>query len=269
MSLPINTKKIVIFTDLDGSLLNRENFEFLNIKNYIKKLLSNGIFIIPNSSKTKFEIKNFNDELGEKLPYIVENGAAIYNLNFLNSNFPEKISLSREKDEILKIFVNEIPSELISKCKFVEKLSEETQSKIFGLHKVKLKNALKREYTIPFLFEGDKSEKSRLTKIVEESGLTIQEGGRVINLCDNTSKASAMKNVIKIIKKIVKEKIIIVGVGDNFNDLEMLKNSDIPCLVFNDKFTLDTINIKNCLVSKKPAPEGWAEVVKMALDKVI
>ena len=265
----MNTKKIVIFTDLDGSLLNRDNFEFLIIKNYIKKLLLNNILIIPNSSKTKLEIKSFNNELGENLPYIVENGAAIYNLNFLNSNFPEKISLSRERAEILQIFNNKIPQQLISKCKFVENLSEENLSKIFGLPKAKLKNALKREYTIPFLFEGNKSEKSRLTKIVEMSGLTIQEGGRVINLCDKTSKASAMKNVIKINKKVIKEKIIIVGVGDNFNDLDMLKNSDIPCLVFNDKFTLDTINIKNCLVSKKPAPEGWAEVVKMALDKVV
>ena len=33
------------------------------------------------------EIKSFNNELGENLPYIVENGAAIYNLNFLNSSW--------------------------------------------------------------------------------------------------------------------------------------------------------------------------------------
>ena len=69
-------------------------------------------------------------------------------------------------------------------------------------------------------------------------------------------------------KKISKEKLITIGVGDNFNDLDMLKNSDIPCLVFNDKFTMEKINIDNCLVSKKPAPEGWEEVVKLALDKI-
>ena len=31
---------------------------------------------------------------------------------------------------------------------------------------------------------------------------------------------------------------------------------------------LDTLNINNCLVSKKLAPDGWEEVVKMALEKV-
>ena len=77
-----------------------------------------------------------------------------------------------------------------------------------------------------------------------------------------------MIKVIKIFKKIENQKIVTIGVGDNYNDMEMLKNSDIPCLVFNDKFKLDKINIDNCIVSRKPAPDGWEEVVKMALDKV-
>ena len=99
-------------------------------------------------------------------------------------------------------------------------------------------------------------------------GLTMQEGGRVINLSDNVGKSLAMKKVRRIFDKTEKQGLKIIGVGDNFNDLDMLKNSDIACLVFNEKFKLDTLNIKNCLVSKKPAPEGWEEVVKMALEKI-
>ena len=137
-----------------------------------------------------------------------------------------------------------------------------------GLSKQKIRFALYREYTIPLLFDGSKNEKTSLFKSVSDAGLSLQEGGRVINLCDKVSKAQAMKKVIKIFKKISKEELITIGVGDNFNDLEMLKNSDIPCLVFNDKFTMEKININNCLVSKKPAPEGWEEVVKLALDKI-
>ena len=105
-------------------------------------------------------------------------------------------------------------------------------------------------------------------KSIQDAGLSLQEGGRVINLCDKISKALAMKKVVKVFKKISKDELVTIGVGDNFNDLEMLKNSDIPCLVFNDKFTLEKININDCLVSKKPAPEGWEEVVKLALDKI-
>ena len=79
-------QKILIFTDLDGSLLHRDTFKFDEIKDYIKQLLSKGIFIIPNTSKTEKEILDFNNELGSSLPYFCENGGAINGLVLLNSN---------------------------------------------------------------------------------------------------------------------------------------------------------------------------------------
>ena len=260
--------KVLIFTDLDGSLLDRDTFKFDKISKYIKDLISKGIFIIPNSSKTKKEIDSFNTELDEDLPFIVENGAAIYNLNLINASFPEKISLSREISEILDIFNNKISKKYKSKCKFIKNLTSDKQLQIFGQSKEKVKLSMKREYSIPLLYDGSKAEKVDLIKSVNNAGLSLHEGGRLINLCDKISKSQAMKHVVKIFKKISKEELITVGVGDNFNDLDMLKNSDIPCLVFNDKFTMEKININNCLVSKKPAPEGWEEVVKLALDKI-
>ena len=75
---------IVIFTDLDGSVLDRDTFKFDNIKEYIKKLICSGIHIIPNSSKTESEIVEFNQDLGENLAYISENGSVINGLNLLN-----------------------------------------------------------------------------------------------------------------------------------------------------------------------------------------
>ena len=260
--------KIVIFTDLDGTLLHNETFEFINIRQYIKNLLSKNISIIPNSSKTKTEILNFCKELEEELPFIVENGAAIYKMNLVNSDFPEKIILSRDKEEILNVFHKKIPKEFISKCKFVFKLKKDEQLKIFGLSEKQLSYASNREFSVPIIFKGNKAEKNNLFKLACNMGLTMQEGGRVINLSDKVSKSFAMKKVSRIFEKTEKQKLKIIGVGDNFNDLDMLKNSDIACLVFNEKFKLDTLNINNCLVSKKPAPDGWEEVIKMALEKI-
>ena len=85
--------KILIFTDLDGTLLNRDTFEFGTIKKYIKYLLSKNISIIPNSSKTEAEILEFNSELGEDLPFISENGAAVHNMDLINHSLPKKIIL--------------------------------------------------------------------------------------------------------------------------------------------------------------------------------
>ena len=262
-------KKIssIIFTDLDGSLLHRDNFKFEEIKDYINSLIDEGIIIIPNTSKTEIEINEFIKELGSELPFISENGSSIHGLNLINSNFPNKIILSRDKQELLEIFHSKVPNELKNKCKFIYDMNKKQLTNIFGLKDNNLKNALNRKYTVPLLFEGDNIEKNKLLKILKSFSLTMQEGGRVFNLGDNTNKVKSMNKVIKIYKKI-EANIKIIGVGDNFNDLEMLKNCDIPCLVFNDKFILDQINIDNLIVSNKPSPEGWADVIKMALGKL-
>ena len=127
--------------------------------------------------------------------------------------------------------------------------------------------ALDRKYTIPFLFKGSKSEKNELSRIVKNKGLALQEGGRVINLTDKVNKAKALQVFVRFFKKNNKN-VKTIAVGDNYNDLDMLKTSDFPCLVFNDKFTLDEIPIKNLITTNKPSPEGWADVIKKALVKV-
>ena len=139
--------------------------------------------------------------------------------------------------------------------------------KIFGQKNEKLKDALNRKYTLPFLFQGSKNEKNELLKVLNSISLTLQEGGRVLNLCDNINKVKSMNKVVNIIKK-TENKIKTIAVGDNYNDLDMLKNCDIPCLVFNDQFKLDKINIDNLIFSNKPSPEGWADVIKKALVKL-
>ena len=259
--------KILIFTDLDGSLLHRDTFEFDIIKDYLKQLLSKGIFIIPNTSKTEKEILEFNNELGSSLPYICENGAAIKGLELVNSNLPKELILSKEKNNIIKIFEKSVPIDLQIKCKWLSNMDKKKQSSIFGLKDEQLKMALDRKYTIPFIFDGIKSEKNELFKIVKQKGLALQEGGRVINLTDKVNKAKALQVFLRFFKKNNKN-VKTIAVGDNYNDLDMLKNSDVPCLVFNDQFKLDQINIANLVFSNQPSPEGWADVIKMALAKL-
>ena len=51
--------KIIIFTDLDGTLLNEESFSFKQIITFIKNLLKfDNFFIFFISSKTKEEMIN-------------------------------------------------------------------------------------------------------------------------------------------------------------------------------------------------------------------
>ena len=191
---------VIIFTDLDGTLLNRDTFKFDEIKDYIKNLVSEGIIIIPNTSKTQVEIEDFNKKLDLSLPFISENGSAIFGLDNLNKNFPESIVLSREKEITLKLFQKGVPENLRSKCKLISKMEKKTQREIFGLSDKNLKNVLNRSYSTPILFKGNNEQKKDLLKFVKNIGLSLHEGGRVMNICDNVSNLKAMNRVIKIIK---------------------------------------------------------------------
>ena len=95
---------ILIFTDLDGTLLNRDTFKFDGIKTFLNELITKNIIIIPNSSKTEDEIIEFNNEANFQFPFISENGSIIHNLNFLSNEFPDKIMLAKNIYEIQNIF---------------------------------------------------------------------------------------------------------------------------------------------------------------------
>ena len=142
------------------------------------------------------------------------------------------------------------------------------QTKIFGLPENKLKQVYKRSCTIPIIFEGNNEEKLSLKNLLLKIGLDYMEGGRVLNLGDRINKADALKKIIQMLETKFKYKPKTIAVGDNYNDLEMLKNSDIPCLVKNDKFLSENYQIKNLIISKQAAPEGWVEIVKLALEKI-
>ncbi|MDA9726165.1 HAD-IIB family hydrolase [Candidatus Pelagibacter sp.] len=259
--------KVLIFTDLDGSLLHRDTFKFDEIKDYLKQIISKGICIIPNSSKTDNEILEFNNELGTNMPYISENGASINGLDLLNKELPQQLILSRDKKILLDVFKKTVSLNLQNKCKWLTEMDEKNQSLILGLDRQKLKNALDRKYTIPFIFNGSKNEKKELSRILKKKGIFLQEGGRVIHLTDRVNKAKALQVFVRFFKKINKN-VKTIAVGDNYNDLDMLKTSDLPCLVFNDKFTMDEIPINNLIITNKPSPEGWTDVIKMALVKI-
>ena len=261
-------KQIIIFTDLDGSLLDKDTFKFDQIEGYFKKLVSIGIKIIPNSSKTEAELLDFNKQHNLNLSFIAENGSSIHGLNLIHKRLPSKVLISKSIDQIYNIFEKNIPSELKKKITFILKLQKKNQEKIFGLSSNKLILVKKRKHSIPIKFNGTETEKNRFTKIMNDVGLTLQTGGRIMNICDNTNKSKAMLKTLELIKEKIHEEIITIGVGDNQNDIEMLKKSDYPCLVKNDNFRSSLINIDNLIKSSKPSPMGWADVIKTAIQKI-
>ena len=77
-----------------------------------------------------------------------------------------------------------------------------------------------------------------------------------------------MTKTLELIKNEVDDEIITIGVGDNQNDIDMLRQSNYACLVKNDNFDSSLINIDNLIKSTEPSPLGWADVIKTAIQKI-
>ena len=264
--------QIFIFTDLDGSLLNHNNFEFMEIKDFILDCIKNGIKIIPNTSKTKSEIEVFLDQLGQNLPFVVENGAAIHNLDLVHRKLRFKnnsLVFSRSVNEILELFEKRIPIELKKRCSFLKDMSSIEQMKILGLNKKYLPFALNREYSMPLVFDGSKELVNRFTALLKKIGMKLHEGGRIYNICDDCSKGKAMTTLIEKLKNDFNFKSHSIVIGDSPNDISMLDVSDQPCIIpLPNKKNLCHLKDKKIIRATQSAPQGWEEVVRASLKKI-
>ena len=70
-------KDIIIFSDIDGSFMNHNDYSFEELKPFVDKIsqISQIIFV---SSKTYAEIIKLKKKLKISFPFIVENGACIF-----------------------------------------------------------------------------------------------------------------------------------------------------------------------------------------------
>ena len=71
-------QKPVIFTDLDGTMLDRDTYSYALALPALKRLLENKIPLVFCSAKTRAEQEAYRKELGIGDPFIVENGGAIF-----------------------------------------------------------------------------------------------------------------------------------------------------------------------------------------------
>ena len=268
----MKSSQILIFTDLDGSLLNHNNFEFKEIKNFILNCIKNGIKIIPNTSKTKSEIQVFLDQLGQNLPFVAENGAAVHNLDLIHPKFKFKnntLIFSRSIFEILELFQKSIPIDFQKRCLFLKDMSPIEQMKILGLNKKYLPFALNRDYSIPLVFDGSRKLVNEFTSLLKKFGMKLHEGGRIYNICDDCSKGKAMTTLIEKLKNEFNSNCYTIVIGDSPNDISMLNVSDQPCVIpLPDKNNLCHLKDLKIIRATQSAPRGWEEVVRASLKKI-
>ena len=264
--------RVIFISDLDGTLLGQIDFRFDEIKDAIIAFLDRGISLIPASSKTQLEIEEFCRLLGVDLPFICENGAALVNSHLLRRNggasqipMPNHV-LGRDRTALLAIWRDAVWPNLQENCIFLDDMDVAGRQAILGLAGAPLARAMDRSHSALFTFKGTPTEFSLLQEQAVQAGLMVQCGGRVCALSAPHDKAS-FHHVIRQTAADDGSACILVGFGDAQNDVSMLQNSDVACIIPRPECEpLVLPKAPQVLVQATAvAPLGWLETARQAL----
>jgi len=266
------TPKLVIFTDLDGTLLDRGTYAFEPAQPALRLIRQKGIPLIFSSSKTRAEIEFYRKKLENDHPFVSENGGAVFIPKDYFS-FPFPYDKEREGYLILELgtfhqkiieVLDSIRRETGISIKGFSDLSREELASLCGLSLKEAEIAKKREYDEPFIIEGEGGE--REVKLIREKikfkGLNYAWGGRFHHLFGKNDKGEA----VKILKELYENEflsITTVGIGDSLNDLPMLLRVDHPVfLKGKEDFPAEIIPLtRNLMMMRETGPRAWNDAI--------
>ena len=269
----------VIYTDLDGTLLDHHTYAFDEALETIKSLKDRGIPIIPCTSKTRAETVNLMQAMGTDGPMIIENGAAIWvpqdwglerpagsasDADAWCHSFGPSRSMIRRQLAILSI---EWGNRYQSLCD----LSDKQVAAVTGLDLDGAARAKQREHCETLIWLGTPADRKTFAEQVETLDMRCLQGGRFVHVLTSGGKAEA---VSWLHHKICRERpgfdgAISLSAGDAENDVEMLEVTDLALLVRSPVNEPPTVRRQGGLViSDTEGPAGWAEGIEALIERV-
>lgn len=264
--------KFLIFTDLDGTLLNHHDYDFSDASPALDFINKQKIPLIIATSKTFSEVVKLQKKLGILQPFIVENGAGMF--------IPSQCVLAKEdwhKDEKEWIKVSQSKSYLESRL-FLNTHKEQYGLRGFGdmeldeimaltgLKQECAQDAKKRDFTEPFLIE-DTLKIPALTQEANGLGFDIVKGGRFFHLISkNHDKSTAMQNLITLYEEYYQHTFSTIALGDSDNDFTMLEHAEYSVLIPKHDGTYAPFITKDLIKAPFSGPKGWNSSILGILD---
>lgn len=230
---------LVIYTDLDGTLLDEADYSFAPAARALGLVRSGKAFLVPCTSKTRQEVMPLMEKLGFNHPVIVENGGAAYfpgNLFGISavSRRPHsgwmRMEFGVPYAELTR-FLQDIRQVLGFQITGFNDLTAAQIAGECGLTEEEARRAKCREFDEPFrLPAGQEPLLEVIRKAARDRNLSITEGGRFYHLAGGSDKGRAVAALISLFQ-LRFGKVVTVGLGDSPNDLTMLEKVNLPVVV--------------------------------------
>lgn len=265
----------LVFTDLDGTLLDHHTYEFEPAGKALDMLKQENVPLIINTSKTFEEVLQIRGRLGNSHPFIAENGSIV---SVPDGYFPirggEKDSgelyqgmqvqrLGGDRDDILKI-LHGIREE--NRFKFIgfEDMSALELSRLTGLTEKDAGLAKQRLSTEPILWQDAGSAWDAFKGCLEREGLQWVQGGRFISISRPYDKKDGVIRLTELYRAAAGKAFKTAGLGDSPNDQGMLDMMTIAVIIASDRS--GEISLKHpqkVIRTSERGPKGWQEAMEI------
>ena len=271
----------LVFTDLDGTLLDHQNYSYAAAQKAIDALILKGVPLIFNTSKTQIESILLSKALGLSHPVIIENGGGIviptqYDFTTPSNKYDwdhgtEVIPLGANIEEI-RVVLLRAGSTLPAACDFrtFSSMSVEQIQALTGLAMDDAANAKQRQFSEPLEWLGDQEGLEQFELFLKAHKLNLIAGGRFYHVLGETNKCTAMVHLAAMYENSADNnaEALIVALGDSKNDREMLAGADIAVVVKNSAGTGLSIDHKDVIYTNKEGPQGWQEAIEQILPRL-
>ncbi|WP_237065778.1 HAD-IIB family hydrolase [Microbulbifer guangxiensis] len=262
-------------SDLDGTLLDHHDYSHEPVDPLLRALDRATVPVVLNSSKTIPEMLALRQELGNRHPFICENGSAILIPEDYFSSPPAEAKpepgntglLILETGRTRDVLVRYLQADAIKHGAPYLAFSQASTADIVaatGLSPEQAELAQQRRYSEPLLWRGTDDERAAFRQRARDAGLTTLQGGRFLHLQGPTDKGQATTVLRRCYQQDSNAQVPLICAGDSENDLDMLAVADVAVIIRaadRPPPQLESIPGRRVIHSSAEGPLGWREVI--------
>ena len=273
----------VVFTDLDGTLLDAHTYSAEPARSTLTELKSRGVPVVFCTSKTRAEVLALREDLGNEDPFIVENGGGVFVPEGLFREDLEARGFSSAGGGLLGLAVGAPYERLRStletlvaegfRVRGFGDMSDDEVAQLVGLPRDAARLARQREFDEPFVLEEGESREDAIVARIRALGLH-HTSGRLHHVLGDNDKGRALRLVHGLYELERGQSLRTVALGDSPNDVPMLLVADHPVLIRRPEGdwhprVLDELAgepaLERLVRTQGAGPRGWAEVLGQLL----
>lgn len=263
----------IIFTDLDGTLLDHEDYGWHDARRALEFLSRNAIPVVFSTSKTYAEVLTLQREMGLCHPFIFENGCGVaipegyFTPGFKSSGNYQTRHFGPPLSQ-LHTALQRIRNQHAYRYQCLSMMPSQHLSQLTGLDSIHAPLAQQRLYSEPLYWQDTSEQLDKFMRLLEREGLSLQQGGRFLTLSGDCNKGRSMQWLMGQFQQHHQHPLHSLALGDSGNDLSMLQAADEAVLIHNPHIDQQGA-LGTFQRSHQAGPSGWNEVVLHFFEHLI